>query len=62
MKIHDIKKLPLVTPGTQNIDGMTEQAHFHHEQMKYDPMLEESGISSKKFLIPSFGTTSRLFS
>ena len=44
------------------MDGMTFDAYTAAEAMKTDMTKEEFGISDKKIIIPSFGTTSKLFS
>ena len=44
------------------IHGMNQEAFFAENVQKFDQTREEIGISDKKIIIPSFGTTGQLFS
>ena len=43
-------------------EGLDTNAHHVHEHQKFVVTKEELGISDKKIIVPSFGTTSKLFS
>lgn len=75
LSLKDIKKLGAIPddPNEQAgktfanlegtlMEGMTYDAYAAAEAMKTDMTKEEFGISDKKIIIPSFGTTSKLFS
>jgi len=55
-KIRSIPQSPAV------VGGMSQFAHNLHEENKFKLTKEELGIGNKKIIIPSFGTTSKLFS
>ena len=44
------------------VDGINKEADYSHGLMKKEITKQEFGISDKRIIIPSFGTTSKLFS
>ena len=78
MTITDIKRMHLVEEQEGNrpskrvktyvdlkhrlFDGLDTNAHQVYNDQKFVVTKEELGISSKKIIVPSFGTTSKLFS
>ena len=58
LKLGDIKKMPFVEKESKNIEGMTVDAYLRlHNQMHSD----ELGVTKKEIIVPSFGTTTKIF-
>ena len=71
MRIGDIKKMSALTDKQARkgydlqgrlLDGLNQEAYSAYEDFKMTRSKEEFGITDKKIIIPSFGTTSKLFS
>ena len=56
-----VEKLRLIPQSPAVVGGMSQTAHNIFDKLKHDKTKEEIGIGSKRIIIPSFGTTAKLF-